>query len=366
MPSAAPPRTRNSSAVRHGAVFLSPGATYHADSCEPVRQAVARGELQLHGFGRRSYPGIPLPPKMLPEVSSVGFWDAVGTQNWGLDWHRNEGIELTYMARGKFDFLVEDEAFVLQSGDLTVARPWQRHRVGNPNIAACRLYFLILDVGLRRPNQPWHWPSWLILSPHDIRRLTTLLSHNEQPVWHANQEIRRCFEKIGELVDTARPLSVQTQMQLYINELFLALLQLLQKKNAPLDARLTSTRRSVEMFLSGLPEHLEDPWTLEEMARQCGLGRSRFTEYCRQITNLTPSEYLAQCRVEAAKRLLRTDPQTSITDVALNCGFQSSQYFATVFHRKTGTSPRDYRLKVAGSPAPGKQCPPVTKQQGVK
>lgn len=366
MPSAVPPRTRNSSAVRHGAVFLSPGATYHADSCEPVRQAVARGELQLHGFGRRSYPGIPLPPRMLPEVSSVGFWDAVGTQNWGLDWHRNEGIELTYMARGKFDFLVEDEAFVLQSGDLTVARPWQRHRVGNPNIAACRLYFLILDVGLRRPNQPWHWPSWLILSPHDIRRLTTLLSHNEQPVWRANQEIRRCFEKIGELVDTARPLSVQTQMQLYINELFLALLQLLQKKNAPLDARLTSTRRSVEMFLGGLPEHLEDPWTLEEMARQCGLGRSRFTEYCRQITNLTPSEYLAQCRVEAAKRLLRTDPQTSITDVALNCGFQSSQYFATVFHRKTGASPRDYRLKAAGSPAPGKRCPPGAKPQSVK
>jgi AraC-like DNA-binding protein len=337
-------RARTNKPARHGAIFLAPGATYHADSCEPVRQAVARGELQLHGFGRRSYPGIPLPARMLPEVCSIGFWDAVGTQHWGLDWHRNEGIELTYLDRGKLDFLVEDEQFVLQSGDLTVSRPWQRHRVGNPNVAACRLYFLILDVGVRRPNQPWQWPSWLILSPHDVRRLTTLLSHNENPVWRANQEVRRCFGKIGELVDTKKPLGVQTQMQLYINELFLALMQLLQKKNAPLDARLTSTRRSVEMFLSALPDHLETPWTLEEMARQCGLGRSRFTEYCRQITNLTPSDYLAQCRVEAGKQLLLAEPRGSITDVALSCGFQSSQYFATVFHRRTGVSPRDYRL----------------------
>ena len=342
------PHPRRNGGPRHGAVFLSAGETYHADNCEPVRQAVARGEVSLHGFGRRSYPGIPLPARMLPEVSSIGFWDAVGTQNWGLDWHRNEGIELTYLARGKFDFLVDEEAFVLQSGDLTVTRPWQMHRVGNPNIAACRLYFLILDVGVRRPNQPWQWPSWFVLSPHDLRRLTTLLSHNEQPVWRANQEIRRCFEKIGELVDDPKPLTVQTQMQLFINELFLALLQLLQKKNAPLDARLTSTRRSVELFLSALPDHLEDLWTLEEMAKQCGLGRSRFTEYCRQITNLTPSDYLTQCRVEAAKRMLRTEAGTSITDVALSCGFQSSQYFATLFHRSTGCSPREYRLARAG------------------
>jgi len=325
------------------AVFFGPGATYHADSCEAVRGAVKRGELQLHAFGRRTYPGTLLPRKMLPEVCSVGFWNAIGTQNWGLDWHRNEGIELTYLARGKFEFLVDSEEYLLESGHLTVTRPWQNHRVGNPNIKACRLYFLIVDVGVRRPNQPWQWPSWLILSPADLRRLTTLLSHNEQPVWRANQEVGRCFEKIGELVDTDNPLVVQTQMQLYINELFLTLLQLLQKKNAPLDAHLTSSRRSVELFLSGLPAHLEDPWTLEEMARQCGLGRSRFTEYCRQITNLTPSEYLAQCRVEAAERLLRAEPQTPITDVAFRCGFQSSQYFATVFHRKTGCSPRDYR-----------------------
>ena len=282
-------------------------------------------------------------------------WDAVGIQNWGLDWHRNEGVELTYLARGKLEFLVDNEEFLLQNGDLTVTRPWQRHRVGNPNVAASRLYPLILDVGVRRPDQPWQWPSWLIFSPEDLRRLTRLLSHNEQPVWRANQEIRRCFENIGELVDTANPLSVQTQLQIYINELFLALLQLLQKKNAPMDAHLVSTRRTVEIFLGALPEHLEEPWTVEDMARQCGLGRSRFADYCRQVTNLAPAQYLAQCRVEAARKRLLAEPAASITDVAFSCGFQSSQYSATVFRRKTSNSPRQYRRNSGEPQVHGKQ-----------
>lgn len=157
------------------AVFSSPSATYHADRCEPLRAAVRRGEVRLAALVHRGYPGRVMPAGMLPEVSTTGFWDATGTQTWGLDWHRNEGIELTYLARGRTEFLVDTESFTLESGHLTITRPWQRHRVGNPHIGPSRLCWLILDVGVRRPDQPWKWPDWMILSPTDQRRLTALL-----------------------------------------------------------------------------------------------------------------------------------------------------------------------------------------------
>lgn len=336
------PTTMKSSRPR-SALFLNPTAKYHADRCEPLVEAVARGEVRLAALIHRGYPGQPLPRKMLPEIATVGFWDATGTQSWGLDWHRNEGIELTYLARGKAEFLVDKERYVLESGHLTVMRPWQKHRVGDPNIGACELYWLILDVGVRRPDQSWNWPNWLVLSPGDLRRLTTLLRHNEQPVWRANEEIRQCFEKIGTLVETTAPASVQTRLQLSINELFLALLELLQKKNVVLDASLASARRTVEMFLAHLPDHLDHSWNLAEMAEQCGLGRTRFAEYCRQIVNMPPTDYLIHCRVESAKKLLKASPTQSITDIALDCGFQTSQYFATVFRQRTSQSPRDFR-----------------------
>jgi len=284
-----------------------------------------------------------VPADLLPEVSTVGFWDATGTQTWGLDWHRNEGIEITYLARGRTDFLVDAESFLLESGHLTITRPWQRHRVGNPCIRPSRLCWLILDVGVRRPDQPWQWPDWLILSQPDLERLTALLSQNEQPVWRANDEIGACFERLAALVQTADPLKAQTRLQLSINELFIALRELLEEHEVELDARLVSTRRSVEMFLSALPQHLHEEWTLDRMAYQCGLGASAFANYCRQITNLTPAKYLIHCRVEAAKQALAKQPALSITDVALGCGFQTTQYFATVFHTKTGLSPSAWR-----------------------
>ena len=195
------------------AVFTSPGEKYHADRCEPLRQAVRRGGVRLAAFSRRSYPGCPLPAGMLPEVSTVGFWDATGSQNWGLDWHRNEGIEVTYLARGRSAFLVDKEEFLLESGSLTITRPWQQHRLGNPYIGPSRLCFLILDVGVRRPDQAWQWPDWLILSPPDLRRLTTLLSQNEQPVWRGNEEIGAAFEKLGRLTETPSPEGCQTRLQ---------------------------------------------------------------------------------------------------------------------------------------------------------
>ncbi|MCX7826056.1 MAG: helix-turn-helix transcriptional regulator, partial [Verrucomicrobiae bacterium] len=253
-----------------------------------------------------------------------------------------------YLARGKLHFAVDRKSWRLESGHLTITRPWQEHRVGNPHVQASRLHWLILDVGVRRPNQPWRWPSWLVLSPSDLRRLTEMLRHNEQPVWAANAQLGRCFEQLAPLVAAPDPRASQTWLQLRLNELFVALYEMLRSKRVTLDARLTSTRRTVEMFLASLPRHLGRPWTLDEMARECGLARTRFAHYCQRITNLTPAQYLMRCRLEEAARLLRGKQPASVTDAAYACGFSSSQYFATVFRRRFGCRPSDYRARGGG------------------
>lgn len=327
------------------AIFLDEAETYHADRCEPLVRAVSRGDISLYALARRGYPGNPIPARMLPELSTVGFWDATAKQSWGLGWHRNEGIEFTYLSRGRLDFAVDGHEYPLESGHLTITRPWQLHRVGNPQVGASRLHWLILDVGVRRPNQRWQWPDWLILSPTELHELTDILRHNERPVWKVEAAIGHCFERIAALVANPRPPKSQTQLQLRLNELLLTLLEMLQLRRMTLDRELSTTRRMVELFLASLPDHLAKSWTLDEMANQCGLGRTRFADYCRRITNVAPVEYLLSCRVDAARRMLLTDPLRSVSDIGFACGFQSSQYFATVFHHRTGCSPRAYRKR---------------------
>jgi AraC-like DNA-binding protein len=332
-----------------GASFLTPGVTYHADRCLPLVRAVEKGEIRLEALARRGYPGRPMPARMLPEVSTLGYWDAHHEQSWGLDWHRNEGIELTYLARGRLSFAVDGNGCsVMESGTLTITRPWQQHRVGNPRIEASKLLWLILDVGVRQPNQPWQWPSWLVLSGNDRQTLTNLLRHNEQPVWQGSTELDRCFQQLAMLAGTPRPASMLSRFQLHLNELFVVLLELLLSRQPALDPRLSSSRRTVDLFLRSLSEQIERPWTLDGMANDCGLGRTRFADYCLQLTNVTPMEYLANGRIEAACRMLVQLPHRSITEIAFACGFCSSQYFSTQFHEKIGVTPREYRQRELG------------------
>jgi AraC family L-rhamnose operon regulatory protein RhaS len=314
-----------------------------ADSCEPLKEAAARGSVRLSACARGEYPGHRLPAAMLPETRTVGYWDADHRQSWGLDWHYNEGIEVTYVSRGQTYFAVDDGEYWLKRGEIGITRPWQRHRIGNPHIAASRLHWLILDVGVRRPNQTWNWPRWLASSAGDIAALTTMLSHNEHPVWPADGEVELHFAKLAEVVDGWGLGFGESHLRLHISGLIVALTDLLGRQRPELDTSLSSAQRTVELFLQDLPNHVDQPWDLASMAAECGLGRSRFAHYCRESTNMSPVEYLNVCRLDAARRLLTEDPHLSVTDVALASGFSSSQYFTTVFHQHTGQTPRDFR-----------------------
>jgi AraC family L-rhamnose operon regulatory protein RhaS len=264
-----------------------------------------------------------------------------------LDWHRNEGLEVTLLEAGTLSFGAEGGQYKLCPNQLTIMRPWQRHRVGDPHVTASRLAWLILDLCVRRPSEPWKWPSWLVLSKPDMDELTNILRHNEQPVWTATPQIRQCFRAIAQAVVADRNGSHISHLSLRVSELFLLLLEMLRSKKVELDSSLSSTRRTVELFLRDLREHQENlslKWTLAEMAESCGLGLTQFVHHVRCISNMSPMQYLSHCRLECAARMLGDSHGGSITDVALSCGFSSGQYFATQFAHYFGISPTEFRL----------------------
>ncbi len=326
-------------------MFQATDRQHRADACEPLAAAAAAGEVRLEALVRGAYPGRPLPAGVLPQVSSIGFWDAAHDQAWGLGEHRNEGIEITYLDNGRLGFVADGRSYRLAPGQVTITRPWQPHSVGSPQVGASRLYWLILDVGVRQPHRTWCWPPWLVLSSADRKDLTRLLRENERPVWPGTPEIGRCFAEIGQLVGAAKPGAVSSsRLTLLANELLVCVLELLRSQNPPLRASLTHGERSVAMFLERLKREAAEAWTLGSMAEQAGLARTRFAHHCRKLTNLTPMAFLQQLRVEKAKRLLAGGRRT-ITEVAMDCGFASSAYFSSVFRQHTQCSPREWRTR---------------------
>lgn len=326
-------------------IYTSQDETYQADTCQPLLQAAEAGEIRLETLVHGHYPGRLLPRNDLPGLKTVGYWDAEEPQNWGLSWHQNEGIELTLLERGTLDFAVEGKQFRIRPNDLTVTRPWQRHRLGSPHIGPGRLHWLILDVSVRRPHQTWRWPPWIMLSKSDLAELTQILRHNEQPVWHNATHVCECFLRIAQAITSDRDGSSVSWLTVLLNELLLHTLELFRSHNVTLDETLSGTQRTVELFLEDLcsdRRHLAEEWTVRRMAQACGLGVTRFTDYCRRLTNMTPMQHLNRMRLESAAQLLAERPDLTNGQVAEQCGFSSAQYFATVFGRQFGCTPQQY------------------------
>ena len=93
--------------------------------------------------------------------------------------------------------------------------------------------------------------------------------------------------------------------------------------------------RSVLRLLAELRGNCAEPWTLDQMAARLQLRRTRFSALFRHYTGDAPLHYLLRLRVERARHLLRTTDR-SVTEIAMACGFASSQHLAKIFHQFTG------------------------------
>ena len=229
---------------------------------------------------------------------------------------------------------------------MTITRPWQPHSLGDPNITPSRLHWIILDVDIRKPHQKWQWPRWLILDPEDLKQLTILLRQNENPVWPAGNGVADCFRKITQALMESKNSLLISRLTILINELFLSLYESLKNRRMKLKPELIASHRTVELFLQSLTDNkelLSREWTADSMADYCHLGVTHFIRLCKLLSNMTPIQYLNNQRIEAATMMMRQKPEFSMTEVAFRCGFNSSQYFATVFKRFKGRTPKAYK-----------------------
>ncbi|MCU0748620.1 MAG: AraC family transcriptional regulator [Akkermansiaceae bacterium] len=324
---------------------------FEIDDCGPQFKALREGKIELHALSKGHYPGRRMKSNILPGLTNVGFWNCRRCQDWGLDFHRNEGLEIVFLETGSMGFEVDGRKFPLHAGQLTVTRPWQLHKLGDPHIGRGRLSWLILDVGVRRPNQEWVWPDWVVLAAKDLADLTRKLRQGEQSVWSANPRIGQVFKELAECVLQWDEPRMASRLAVGVNRILVELLDVLAEQQLEESPSLATRRRTVELFLNDLvenPASCAQPWTLEGMAEQCGMGITTMAKYCRELVNTGPMAFLNQCRLDHAATSLLEKPNSSVTGIAMEAGFNSSQYFATLFRKRYKTSPMEYRSRGKG------------------
>lgn len=100
--------------------------------------------------------------------------------------------------------------------------------------------------------------------------------------------------------------------------------------------------RKLERFVGA---RLRNPnLNIDVIAAQFGVGRTNFYRKVRELTGMSPNDYLRKCRMERAAELLLHSDMT-ISDVCAQVGIPDAQYFSRVFKTYFGVSPSVYREK---------------------
>lgn len=249
----------------------------------------------------------------------------------------SEGIKICLITEGKFDWNIDGQQFLLYPNDISMTNPWQSIGGSKGAYDIGALTWITIKPKLFEPTGELVLGDWSGISETDQRVIGKLLSLNKKPILSRLKNCQQIFQSL-ELEFLSKELGYRTRINHLIDELLITAVRHLSKQDN-LRRDFPQTFLKLEQTLR---ENLSHPWSVEEMAGLVGLGTTAFTEKAKAFSGFSPLNYLINIRIsEAIKLLSRKD--LSLTDIALETGFYSSQHFSSTFKKLTGYTPREFR-----------------------
>lgn len=241
--------------------------------------------------------------------------------------HYHHYYELYYVRHGKVRFYVNNSLYTLKSGDFIIIPPKLIHFVHYlSNCVRINVYF-----------------KYEYLCEQSVPFIPDLDDKFLKLVKvHIPRAYRESMDYILDTMlaeDTVDDVSSKTMLSLLMKQFLLSCNRYCVFHTSP------DSNDNDEYILSAvqyIDENYHTTITLSSLAEKAGLSPSYFSKKFRATTGTGMKDYLTYVRLNhASMELLSTNH--SITDIALNCGFNDSNYFKDAFKRMFGMSPRTYR-----------------------
>ena len=95
-------------------------------------------------------------------------------------------------------------------------------------------------------------------------------------------------------------------------------------------------------------EHLKEELTVETLAEQSLMSPRNFARVFLREMNITPAKYIEKIRLETACRYL-VEKQSTQNEIAIQCGFKTSENMRRLFMKTYETTPAEYKRKFRSS-----------------
>lgn len=102
---------------------------------------------------------------------------------------------------------------------------------------------------------------------------------------------------------------------------------------------------SSDPVVAFIQQHATEIGSRKDVANRLGVSLERVSTRVQEETGMSFRQFLHACRLDLAKRLLQTT-ELDVSEISTRTGFQTVQHFSRVFSKRTGISPKNYRLQV--------------------
>jgi len=256
--------------------------------------------------------------------------------------HRNPGMEIVLVEKGGLEWAVDGVPEVLKPGTVFFTLPWQAHGSMHIREPQNKIYFTLFELHnpCARQGSSILFPPALGFSSEEQDALCRTFITASRHAWSGSELLRQLFPEMIQRLEAGTALEITVAYSL-LRTIIADLAQTIQRASDS-GSYCSETVARVRDFFKGIGSQLDYPWTLDSMAAHCGIKRTYFSNITRQLSGYPPMQYLSRIRFERSCSLLRNS-DFSVTDIAFECGYSSSQYFAETFRKYARMTPTDYR-----------------------
>ena len=256
--------------------------------------------------------------------------------------HRHEFSELVIVRNGTGINIVNGVSYRLSAGDVFVIPKGRIHEYRETDHLGCyNIYFDNKQLDLEK------WDAGLLAGYHALFLIEPVFRQkgdfNSRLQLNQEQLIR--VWGLVELLDREL-MEGLPGFRLMAMARFMEIVCLLSRYYGESTGENSRRILRVAEAVSHMEAHFTEAVPIDDLAKMAHMSPRNFHRVFLDATGKTPSAYLIGLRIMKATHQLEFS-EKNITEIAFDCGFTDSNYFARQFRKLMNESPADFRRRIA-------------------
>jgi len=244
-------------------------------------------------------------------------------------YHFHDEIGIIRVESGKLEMTVENENFILNTSDTALINSKIMHRL-SPVTVGTKLTYIQINLDMYTPTGE---------TASHLLRFIQKSNCKSHIIEKGEGELGYLFERITE-EDKNHKDGYEEYMRGYIH-LIIAYMKrnhLINAYSREFSQKLTRLMPAIEYATENFSKNL----SIDEISSKINVSKYHFCKLFKSAFGQTFWEYINFVRISMAEEMLLSTNKTTL-EIALECGFNSVQYFNRVFAQRYGYSPFRYK-----------------------